>query len=349
MTSARHDQSTAELRDLLQAGLSILSRNTACRSTQRIGPLSCAIASNSGALHHTLTRCLLPGGDGHDLAIGLLSGSQPPFRTPPPWNVPHTHARHLERLHIAADGALTAAFNPDFGHWMILDHHRREGLMWIADESLLPSWEQGSPFKTMINWFIAPSPLLMVHAGAVGTAAGGCLLVGQGGSGKSTTVAACFARGMPVCGDDLILVSEGDGGYRAWGLYDSLKYDPESSIVLPGALTSAPFAMSAAKRLIRYSDVRADGLAREMPLRAVLRAVITHGNRTAIVPEHPAAMLKSLAPPTVFLLRGHEEAALPKIGRMVRQLPCYRLELGTDPAAAATCLADWLDARPVPA
>jgi hypothetical protein len=55
-------------------------------------------------------------------------------------------------------------------------------------------------------------------------------------------------------------------------------------------------------------------------------------------------MLRALVPPTVFLLRGREEAAIPKLGRLVRALPCFRLELGSDPQEAASCLAGWLAA-----
>ena len=344
MTDERHAQSTSLLRALLRHGLSLLEPQERKRTHCRMGPLSCTISSNSDALHEALTRCLIPGGSGGDLHIGILSGSQPPFASPPSWNLPHTDARHLERLHIAADGSLTAMYNPDHGQWLILDHQSREGLLWIGEEALLPAWEQGSPFKTLLNWFIAPSAFFMVHAGAVGSEAGGCLLVGQGGSGKSTTVAACFEAGMRVCGDDLILLEERAAGYRAYGLYDSVKLDPASSIRMPRSLASAPFTPCAGKRLVRYSDVRANGLTREMPLRAVVRSVIAHRSGSVILPESPAAMLKALVPPTVFLLRGREEAAIPKLGRLVRALPCFRLELGSDPQEAASCLAGWLSA-----
>ena len=335
----RHAQSTGQLRELLRHGLALLKPQERRRSQCRMGPLSCTVSSNSDALHEALTRCLLPGGDGGDLHIGILSGN-----TPPSWNLPHTDQRHLERLHIAPEGSLTAMYNPDYGLWLILDHQSREGLLWIGDEALLPEWEQGSPFKTLLNWFIAPSACLMVHAGAVGSDTGGCLLVGQGGSGKSTTVAACFEAGMKVSGDDLILVEERPTGYRAYGLYDSLKLDPASSISMPRSLAAAPFTPCAGKRLVRYSDVRANGLTRELPLRAVVRSVITHRAASSIIPESPAAMLKALVPPTVFLLRGREEAAIPKLSRLVRKLPCFRLELGSDPQEAASCLAKWLSA-----
>ena len=345
MTSdERHAHSTGLLRALLRHGLSLLQPQERRRSHHRMGPLSCTISSNSDTLHETLTRCLLPGGNGADLHLGILSGSEPPSTAPPCWNLPHTDQRHLERLHMAADGSLTAMYNPDHGQWLILDHQSREGLLWIGDESLLPEWEQGSPFKTLLNWFIAPSACFMVHAGAVGSHAGGCLLVGQGGSGKSTTVAACFEAGMQVCGDDLILVEERAAGYRAFGLYDSVKLDPTSSIRVPRSLAAAPFTPCAGKRLVRYSDVRENGLTREMPLSAVVRSVITHRPTSVILPESPAAMLRALVPPTVFLLRGREEAAIPKLGRLVRTLPCFRLELGSDPQAAASCLAGWLAA-----
>lgn len=342
MTTARHEQSTELLRNLMVRGFSSLEQNARLRSTFRMGPLSGAVVSNSDTLHVALTRCLVPGGLGLDMTVGLLSGSRPPFESPPDWNLPHTDSRHLERLHIAGDNSLAALFNPDLRQWFIFDRTVRQGLLWTADENLIPSWEQGSPFKTLFNWFAAPFPCVMVHAGAVGTNAGGCLLVGQGGSGKSTTVAACFDLGMNVCGDDLILLEPETQGYRVWALYDALKFDPQSGVKLPGSFQSASYVMSASKRLVRYTDIRKSGFAHDMAIRAVVRCVIVNKPLSRMVAETPAAMLKAVAPPTVFLLRGFEELVIRKISQLVRTLPCYRLELGRDPSEAATHLKEWL-------
>jgi hypothetical protein len=48
----------------------------------------------------------------------------------------------------------------------------------------------------------------------------------------------------------------------------------------------------------------------------------------------------------VFLLRGHETATLAKIGTLVRELPCYRIELGTDTAGVVDLLESLVSGRP---
>ena len=54
-------------------------------------------------------------------------------------------------------------------------------------------------------------------------------------------------------------------------------------------------------------------------------------------------MLRAIAPPTAFLLRGREAHTLEELSALVRGLPCLRLELGRDPAEAAEFLGAWLE------
>ncbi len=308
----------------------------------RIGPVSCVVSSNSPALCARLTRCLIPGGAGDWLTIGVLSGSEPPFLPPPAWNLPHSDRRHLERLHLSPDATLSAIHNPDQRSWAILDHVKRRALFWIADDNDLQFWEQAAPFKAIINWLIGPTDLVLVHGGVVGNDSAGCLLAGPGGSGKSTTVAACFEHGLSVCGDDLALVDADPAGSSAWALYDAIKLDPTGRVPIGPGLAAAPSTPCGGKRLVRFSDAGPGHLARRLPLAAVLQCIITNAGRSAIRPTSPAAVLKALAPSTVFILRGREETALAKISALVRRLPCFRLELGVDPAEIAGCLAGWL-------
>jgi len=287
---------------------------------------------------------MIPGGTGNALTISVLSGSQPPFALPPPWTLPHSDSRHIERLHLSTDGTLSALYNPDQKLWTILDHAGRRALLWIEDENLLPFWEESAPFRNIINWLLSPSNQFLVHGGVVGNEAAGCLLMGPSGSGKSTTVAACFERGLNVCGDDLALVEDSPSGWQAWALYDAVKLDPKGRIPMQGKLAGAPFIPCGSKRLVRYSDAGPAQFVRRLPLAAVVHCVITNSERSAIKPASPAAALKALAPATVFLLRGREEKALAKISKLVRSLACFRLELGTNPAEVAGCLADWLSA-----
>jgi hypothetical protein len=47
-------------------------------------------------------------------------------------------------------------------------------------------------------------------------------------------------------------------------------------------------------------------------------------------PASPAAGLAALAPSTIFQLPGAGKEAFQAMGQLVRQVPCYQLNLGTD-------------------
>lgn len=338
-----HRQSSEALLDLLRHAETSIAGNVAATVHCRLGPLSFTVVSNSAALCERLTRCLAKGGTGEDLTIMLLSGSHPPYTRPPAWNLPHSDDRHTERLHLSREGDLSALYNPDFDQWTILDHARRRGLMWVAEDEQIPFWEEGAPFKLVLHWFLGPTRFCLVHGGIVGNRRHGCMLLGAGGSGKSTTVAASFDQGLTVCGDDLALIEDCGSHWRAWGLYDALKLDPAGQKPIPARLAEAPSVPCGDKRLMRYSDLDPDRFAENMKLTALVQCVVAHATRTAIKPASPAAILRALAPPTIFLLRGREDSTLKKIGNLVRSLPGYRLELGHDPAEAAAVLHLWLD------
>ncbi len=103
-----HGQSTQALLELAGQGADYAARHAKASVRCRAGPFSFTVVSNSSGLSEKLTRCLLQGGDGADLTIALLVGRSRLLRRHLPWNLPHTDSRHVERLHVSTDGALTA-------------------------------------------------------------------------------------------------------------------------------------------------------------------------------------------------------------------------------------------------
>lgn len=345
-----HARSTQALKDLLRQGAGLVASALSHRSAHRMGPLTCEVLANDAALGQRLTHCLLPPGAGlgsrrADLRLHVLCGSARPAQPPPPWNLPHTDGRHLERLHLCPQGSISAFYDHDRRFWLILDHAAGEALVWLADAQDMPFWEAAAPFKTLINWFLSDQPVSMLHGGVVVHDGRALMLVGPGGSGKSTTVAACFEAGMEVCGDDLVLAEQAADGWHAHALYDALKLAPGGAVAIPARLLAAPWWPCGDKRLVRYSDVDLHGLALRAPLAGLVQCVITGGDATRIVPQPAPALLRAIAPPTVFLLRGREASTLAKVASLVRTVPTYRLELGTEPAAAAAVLRTFLQTR----
>ncbi len=340
-----HSESTVSIVKLLADAVSGFP--VRWTSSHALGGVAFSVLSNDVKSAEFLTRCLIPAGINEratpSLEIFVLTGSSSPFTFPPPWNLPHTDQRHLERLHLSPDGNVSAYYDHDRKFWMILDRESRRALLWIANAENLPFWEEAAPFKQILQWFCAGSRMTMLHGGVVTNSRCGALLAGAGGSGKSTTVAACFQAGLGVCGDDLVVAERTDAGWLAHAAFDAVKLSPNDAIPIPPILETAPWSTCGEKRLVRYSDASAHGFIRTTHLNALIHCRIAGGARSRLVGIPPSEMLRAIAPPTVFLLRGRESHILKEVGGMVRALPCFRLNLGENPAEAALLLKDWLE------
>jgi len=342
-----HEQSTVLLLKLLADTIADLQASLSWSSTHALGGLVFTVGTNDAKAAEFLTHCLLPAelktGTAPHLKIFVCTGSAAPFIRLPPWNLPHTDERHLERLHLTPDGKVSALYDHGRDCWMIIDMNTRRALLWIADAGRLPVWEGAAPFKQFLQWSLVDTTLSMLHGGAVSHSHQGLLLLGPGGSGKSTTVAACLQAGLGVCGDDLVVVDRSARGWVVHALYNSIKLFPNAAIAVPSMLKGAPSRECGDKRSIRYSDVAAGALVHTTPLRALMHCKITANKTSRLIPVAPAEMLKAVGPPTVFLLRGREAHILKEVSALVRALPCMRLELGTNPAEAAELLRRWLE------
>ncbi|MEI6240826.1 MAG: hypothetical protein WCR51_10580 [Planctomycetia bacterium] len=342
-----HADSTRALLALLDDAVGRVEAEATYTGRFHVGRHACWIMGNDAALTMRLTRCLVAAEDGSapsDLTLAVLRGSAVAGAAPPPWNLPHTSPRHLERLHVDQARGLRAFYDHDRRFWSICDAATRRGLFWIADTADVPFWEEAAPFKATFNWFLAGTSATLLHAGVVAHRGRGVLLAGPGGSGKSTTVMAAVAAGLGTCGDDLVVVDDGAGAWTAYALYDAAKFFPaEPTGRVPDLFTSAAARPCGDKLLVRYSDVAPGRLVRSVPLVALVHCVISGQASTTITPLAPGAMLRALGPPTAFLLRGAEPETLRKAAALVRAVPSFTLALGTNPAEAIDALKVWID------
>ena len=341
-----HADSTRALLALLDDAVGRTAAEATFRGRFHLGRQGCRIVGNDGALAERLTRCLVVAEDRpgpSDLTLTVLSGAMA-GATPPPWNLPHTSPRHLERLHIDEGRGLRAFYDHDRRFWSICDAATRRGLFWIADTADVPFWEAAAPFKAIFNWVLAATPATLFHAGIVVHRGRGVLLAGPGGSGKSTTVMAAVAAGLGTCGDDLVVIDDEAGAWTGHALYDAVKFFPaEPGDRVPDLFTTAAARPCGDKLLVRYSDVAPGRLVRSVPLLALMQCVVSGQATTTITPLAPGAMLRSLGPPTAFLLRGAESETLRKAAALVRTVPAFTLALGTHPAEAIERLTAWLE------
>jgi len=214
------------------------------------------------------------------------------------------------------------------------DPARQIGLFHLPD--------QPAPFLRIFHWWAAGQDLQLVHGAALATERGAALLAGRGGSGKSTTALACVGSPLRYLADDYCLLAP--AAPRVHSLFATGKADARSLALLPHLAPAFEPRVPdpGGKSIIFLAEHAAASL---VPL-ADLRAVVVPRVGAAICALHPiSAMeaLRALAPSTMLQLPGHRARSLARIAATVRALPCWRLDLGPDPAAAHAALRTAID------
>ncbi len=235
----------------------------------------------------------------------------------------------------AYDGArIRANFHIGPNILSMLDRQRNLACYWIADAQNIPYWEQGSPLQTILNWWTTDHHRQYVHAGAVGTAEGGVLLAGKGGSGKSSTALACIDSPLVYASDDYCLVSTDPTPY-VYSLYNTAKLKGQADLErFPhlAPLVNNRDRMESEKAMLFLHQHHPAKVVSGFPIKAVLIPRITGQSDTSVRPTTTGAALRALAPSTIFQLAGSGQTAFQTMSSLVKQVPCYSLELGTEMA-----------------
>ncbi len=100
----------------------------------------------------------------------------------------------------------------------LYDKAEKWAMFWVGNAESLPAYETGAPLRSIFQWSLGEYGIQLVHAAAVGTEAGGALLVGRGGSGKSTAAMKSLDAGMLYVSDDYSLVG-GEDPTTVYSLY----------------------------------------------------------------------------------------------------------------------------------
>jgi hypothetical protein len=262
-------------------------------------------------------------GPAPDFTLGcwdrVATGIAPP---PPPWSNDDFLPRG--RIRGLTEGTVRATYEMWSRILYLYDRDRRVAIMHAADASMVPRWVDRAPFRTLLTWWAADTGLALLHASSVATDAGAVAIAGASGSGKSTTALACLAAGMQIIGDDACLVDP-DPTPRAFSVYGRAKLEPDAAEKLP-QLAALAVDRHAEQVLLDPGDL----LAASAPLRAILVPHVTGERETRVVPLPPADALHVLVPSSMLEGGGIGGGTLQTMGRLVRALPCFRLELGHD-------------------
>ena len=195
------------------------------------------------------------------------------------------------------------SYQPGKDTYSILGRSSKTAIYYTEDAFHISQYEKGSPLLAILHWWVADYDRYLIHAGAVGNDDGGALLIGKGGSGKSTTSFACLNSDMSYISDDYCLISNVTVPY-VYSLYCSGKVNVED-------IGKFPFLDIAlrdtddsdwGKALYIISDYRPEKISHGFPIKAIFITQVTGGPETGLeratppwhfVPWHPVRFFNS--------------------------------------------------------
>jgi len=207
-----------------------------------------------------------------------------------------------------------------------------EAFFWVPDANEIPYWVTGAPLYILFHWFLGDRGMKLIHGGAISGEKGAVLLVGKGGSGKSTSVLSCLGSDLRYLSDDYCLLSSEEPP-TVFSLYNSAKVTTKDIDKFPELIPGfrrRPDIISPDKTLFLLHRHAPSVLQKEAPLRAIFLPKITGSEKTTLVPLSPAKALLGLAPSTLFQLPGSEGEAFQLMASLVKKIPTFELRVGTN-------------------
>jgi len=261
---------------------------------------------------------------------------------PPPWSAEDYVARG--EIDGYSDDRIYTAFNLGSGEFNMLDTRRDVALYWVRSGGQLRYWEMASPLRAILCWWMRGRGLQFVHAGGVGTSHGCALIVGKGGAGKSTTSLICLDAGLTYLGDNHCLVTK-DRPPRVYSVYSSATMRADWIVRFPHLMSGIRNRdrLEEEKALVFLDELLPGSVTAEgLPVRAILLPRVTGLPRTRIREGSPIMSLTELAPSTVLPLPGTGREDFENMSALVKRVPNYILELGTEFSEIPKVIADLL-------
>ena len=246
------------------------------------------------------------------------TGVAPP---PPPWG--EDSFCRSGAIRGQAQGRLRITYDRWIRLLSVYDRQQARVFIQAASALELPAWMRRSPLRPVIGWWAADHGMALLHAGAVATADGAVALAGSSGSGKSTTTLTALAAGLGFLGDDACMVRF-DPSPTAYPVFGLAKLEPDAFARLT-AVQHLAIEIEPGQNVLNP----AAGLVRSAPLKSVALLEISGQTRTIVEPISSGQALRALVEGS---LQEGGGTTLAGLRRLVTDVPCRRLRLGTDPS-----------------
>jgi len=189
----------------------------------------------------------------------------------------------------------------------------------------------------------------LLHAAAVGINGKGVILVGKGGSGKSSAALSCLDSALSYSADDYCLLS-----FRPEPTINSLfatgKINFEDinrfDFLLPSLQNMEGCKTRNEKSLFFLHDRYDEKILREFTLSAIFVVEISESSQTRINPTTPTEAFKAIAPSTLSQIEGSNNKSVQNLSALVKQVPSFTLSVGSDFRKTPEAIIKFLEQAP---
>lgn len=290
------------------------------------GELTVGLETPSQDWTELLTRAISQSSDGvPEMQLRVICREHLPLLPP----FPITLAKESSRGRIApwcdddflAVGATYALF--------LVDRSVTPGraLIFYDRPSAVPTWDICAPFRIPLGFLLPRLGYHLVHGAAVQTPSGGCLLVGKGGSGKSSSALASLSptSRLGFLGEDYLLIEEAN--VTAHPFYLSLKVDARGNERMPWL---SDFEVVGEQDGKSCRIVPASRLQAKSQLRLLLWP--DRESETHFAPIPRSVALRKFAPSSLFQNPNAGPEDFRALVSLCRSLESYSLGLGDSPS-----------------
>jgi hypothetical protein len=276
-------------------------------------------------------------GDGVDHQLAMLHAEHLDLPMAPVWKVGACSPRQFHTLFAAEQVKVAYPFCARL--WHAYDPLARKGVQLSGSRADLPPWDSGAPLRVHLHWLLSAHGLRLAHAATLGRQGRGVLIVGNGGAGKSGTCLAGLAAGMVTCGDDYVALDL-RGRPQAHLMFRIIKQDREGLsriAALDGKLDG--LTLNWQGKIDLHPEVFFPGCFTErLAIEAVLLASIARGATANLVPIGRGEIMRAIMRSNLYQFPGEDDDGLAFFSKFLSQLPCFRIELASDPAANSNAI-----------
>jgi hypothetical protein len=277
-----------------------------------------------------------------EMTVSILHEGVPGSPAAARWSASEPYMPH--RVAETLDEAdLRAEYYFELDHWHVCDPSLGIAAQMMRRPGLYPPWETGAPLRPFLHWHYARRGMRLTHGGTLGLDGKGVLLAGAGGSGKSGTVIAGLLNGLQSVGDDYVLLNA-DKGINAYPLYATLKQDPAGyeRLGLGRLLPSGQGLNWQGKHQFLIGQIAPQGMPPSLEIGAMLVPHVADARRTTISAMPRAEAMMALAKSSIYQMPGERESGFRFFSMVARRLPCFRLDLGRQPAEITDTIGNFI-------